>query len=56
MVDVVLWWGNKFHWTICFVVESLENISNWNDSTAIEANILLKTIDSEFLPSLMIHK
>jgi hypothetical protein len=32
-----------------FEVESLENISNWNDSTAMEANIILKAIDSEFL-------
>ncbi|KAF0750221.1 52 kDa repressor of the inhibitor of the protein kinase-like isoform X3, partial [Aphis craccivora] len=37
-----------------FVVESLENISNWNDSTATEANILLKAIDSEFLISLQV--
>jgi hypothetical protein len=37
-----------------FVVDSLENISNWNDSTALEANILLKAIDSEFLISLQV--
>jgi hypothetical protein len=37
-----------------FVIESLENISNWNDSTATEANILLKATDSEFLISLQI--
>ncbi|KAL4123003.1 hypothetical protein QTP88_015236 [Uroleucon formosanum] len=37
-----------------FVVESLENISNWNDSTATEANILLKAVDSEFLISLQV--
>ena len=37
-----------------FIVESLENISNWNDSTATEANILLKAIDSEFLISLQV--
>ncbi|XP_060845783.1 52 kDa repressor of the inhibitor of the protein kinase-like [Rhopalosiphum padi] len=37
-----------------FVVESLENISNWNDSTSTEANILLKAIDSEFLISLQV--
>lgn len=34
-----------------FVVESLQNITNWNDFTATEANILLKAIDSEFLIS-----
>jgi hypothetical protein len=37
-----------------FVVESLENISNWNDTTATEDNILLKAIDSEFLISLQV--
>ncbi|XP_050065451.1 zinc finger MYM-type protein 1-like [Aphis gossypii] len=39
-----------------FAVESLENISNWNDSTATEPNILLKAIDSEFLISLQVIK
>lgn len=39
-----------------FVVESLENISNRNDSTATEPNILLKAIDSEFLISLQVIK
>lgn len=37
-----------------YVVESLENIINWNDSTATEANIILRAIDSEFLISLQI--
>jgi hypothetical protein len=39
-----------------FVVESLENISNWNNFTATEANVLLKTNDSKFLISLQVKQ
>lgn len=37
-----------------FVVNALECISNWNDSSATDATLLLKSIDSEFIISVNI--
>jgi hypothetical protein len=37
-----------------FVVNALEYISNWNDSSATDATLLLKSIDSEFIISVCI--
>lgn len=39
-----------------FILEALELISDWNDSsgTAIEANMLIKSIDSEFIVSVYV--
>lgn len=39
----------------CIVV-ALDNISKWNDRSTIDASILLKAIDSEFLVSLQVIK
>jgi hypothetical protein len=39
-----------------FVVAALEIISEWNDSSATDASILLKAFDSEFLISLQVIK
>jgi len=41
-----------------FVLEALELISDWKDSsgTAIEANMLIKSIDSEFIVSVYVVK
>lgn len=41
-----------------FVLETLELISDWKDSseTAIEANMLIKSIDSEFIVSVYVVK
>lgn len=37
-----------------FVIEALECISDWKDSSAIDASLLLKSMDSEFLISVNI--
>lgn len=37
-----------------FVVEALEWISDWKDSSATDASIILKSMDSEFLISVNI--
>lgn len=41
-----------------FILEALELISDWKDSseTAIEANMLIKSIDSEFIVSVYVVK
>lgn len=38
------------------VASALEIITEWNDSSATDATILLKAIDSEFLISLQVVK
>ncbi|KAL4090644.1 hypothetical protein QTP88_025438 [Uroleucon formosanum] len=47
---------NDFVELFPFVVAALEIISEWNDSSATDASILLKAIDSEFLISLQVIK
>jgi len=38
------------------VTTALSNISEWNDSSSTDANMMLKAIDSEFLVSLQVIK
>lgn len=39
-----------------YVVDSLDVIKDWNDTTATDASLLLKSIDTEFLISLQVVK
>lgn len=47
---------NDFAELFSCVIGALEKISEWKDSTATDANILLKSVDSEFLVSLQVVK
>jgi len=47
---------NDFVELFSCVIGALEKISEWKDSTATDANILLKSVDSEFLVSLQVVK
>lgn len=47
---------NDFAELFSCVNGALEKISEWKDSTATDANILLKSFDSEFLVSLQVVK
>jgi len=38
------------------VVISLENISEWTDASSVDANLLLKSMNSTFLISLQVIK
>jgi len=45
---------NDFIELFKFVVVSLETISSWKDTSATDATILIKALDSEFLMSLQV--
>lgn len=47
---------NDFVELFPYVVVSLEKISKWNDLSSVDANILLKSMDSKFLISLQVIK
>ncbi|KAL4126233.1 hypothetical protein QTP88_010459 [Uroleucon formosanum] len=47
---------NDFVELFPYVVVSLEKISEWNDLSSVDANILLKSMDSKFLISLQVIK
>lgn len=47
---------NDFVELFPFVVATLEKISDWNNTTSTDSNILLKAMDSEFLISLQVIK
>jgi len=47
---------NDFVQLFLYVVASLENMGNWKDVTAVDANMLKNAMDSEFLVSVQIIK
>lgn len=47
---------NDFVELFPYVVVSLEKILEWNDLSSVDANILLKSMDSKFLISLQVIK
>lgn len=47
---------NDFFQLFPYVVASLENMGNWKDVTAVDANMLKNAMDSEFLVSVQIIK
>lgn len=47
---------NDFVELFPYVVISLENISEWTDASSVDANLLLKSMDSTFLISLQVIK
>jgi len=47
---------NDFVQLFLYVVASLENMGNWKDVTAVDANMLKNAMDSEFLVSEQIIK
>jgi len=47
---------NDFFQLFLYVVASLENMGNWKDVTAVDANMLKNAMDSEFLVSVQIIK
>lgn len=47
---------NDFVELFPYVVISLENITEWSDSSSVDANLLLKSMDSTFLISLQVIK
>ncbi|KAL4127023.1 hypothetical protein QTP88_011221 [Uroleucon formosanum] len=47
---------NDFVELFPYVIQTLEKICEWNDTTSTDANILMKAMDSEFLISLQVIK
>ncbi|KAL4127017.1 hypothetical protein QTP88_011215 [Uroleucon formosanum] len=47
---------NDFVELFPYVIQTLEKICEWNDTTLTDANILMKAMDSEFLISLQVIK
>lgn len=47
---------NDFIELFPYVIQTLEKICEWNDTTSTDANILMKAMDSEFLISLQVIK